>query len=45
MPGTNTIELSKRRAAIEPTTLRHHAICQSQGAGDHQPRGQSRAPK
>ena len=39
MPVTNTIELSKRRAAIEPTTIRHHALRQVQGAGDHQHRG------
>ena len=39
MPDPNTIELPKRRAAIEPTTIRHHALCQVQGAGDHQHRG------
>ena len=39
MPVTNTIELPKRRAAIEPTAIRHHAFCQVQGAGDYQHRG------
>ena len=34
MPVINMIELPKRRAAIEPTTIRYHALRQVQGAGD-----------
>ena len=39
MSVINTIELPKRRAAIEPTTIRHHALRQVQGARDLQHRG------
>ena len=39
MPVTNMIELPKRRAILEPTTIRYYAICQVQGAGDIEHRG------
>ena len=43
MPVTNMIELPKRRAVLEPTTICHHALRQVQGAGDIQHRSPQRA--